>query len=150
MFLDGAPATLGLTGTHSRLPREFDVALTFHTTTATLTRRLPQLIERMATAGMIWVCWPKRASKVPTDLDGNVVRELGLSHGGRRREGRRHRRGVVGSEVRTTTPGSLKLVPAAAQGCWLPTNLRRREHPPATDLQGTGGFSAWRGGREVG
>jgi hypothetical protein len=81
VFLDGAPDTLGLSGTHARLPRQFDVALTFHTTSSTLTRRLPQLIEKMSTAGMIWVCWPKRASTVPTDLDGNVVRELGLSLG---------------------------------------------------------------------
>jgi hypothetical protein len=81
VFLDGAPDTLELTGTHARLPKVFDVALTFHTSNSTLTRRLPQLIERMSTAGMIWVCWPKRASKVPTDLDGNVVRELGLSLG---------------------------------------------------------------------
>jgi hypothetical protein len=81
VFLDGAPDTLELTGTHARLPQRFDVALTFHTSNSTLTRRLPQLIERMSTAGMIWVCWPKRASKVPTDLDGNVVRELGLSLG---------------------------------------------------------------------
>ena len=62
-------------------PRQFDVALTFHTSNATLTRRFPQLIDRMATAGMIWVCWPKRASKMPTDLDENVVRDLGLSLG---------------------------------------------------------------------
>ncbi len=81
VFLDGAPDTLELTGTHVRLPRQFDVALTFHTQNSTLTRRFPQLIERMATAGMIWVCWPKRASKVPTDLDENVVRDLGLSLG---------------------------------------------------------------------
>ena len=81
VFLDGAPDSLDLTGTRGRLPRQFDVALTFHTSHSTLTRRLPQLIDRMATAGMIWVCWPKRASKVPTDLDGNVVRELGLSLG---------------------------------------------------------------------
>jgi hypothetical protein len=81
VFLDGAPDNLDLAGTHTRLPKEFDVALTFHTTTATLTRRLPRLVERMATAGMIWVCWPKQASTVPTDLDGNVVRELGLSLG---------------------------------------------------------------------
>ena len=81
VFLDGAPDTLELTGTHVRLPRQFDVALTFHTSNSTLTRRFPQLIERMATAGMIWVCWPKRASKVPTDLDENVVRDLGLSLG---------------------------------------------------------------------
>jgi hypothetical protein len=83
VFLDGAPASLaeqGVTGL-TRLPRQFDVALTFHESNATLTRRFPQLIERMTTAGMIWVCWPKKASKVPTDLDDNVVRTLGLALG---------------------------------------------------------------------
>jgi len=83
VFLDRAPASLaeqGVTGL-TRLPRQFDIALTFHESTATLTRRFPQLIERMTTAGMIWVCWPKKASKVPTDLDDNVVRTLGLELG---------------------------------------------------------------------
>jgi hypothetical protein len=81
VFLDNAPASLELEGTHTRLPKQFDVALTFHVSHATLVRRFPQLIERMATAGMIWVSWPKKASKVPTDLDENVVRNLGLSLG---------------------------------------------------------------------
>ena len=31
--------------------------------------------------GMMWVSWPKKASKVPTDLDENVIREFGLSSG---------------------------------------------------------------------
>lgn len=31
--------------------------------------------------GMIWISWPKKASKVPTDLDGNKVREIGLKNG---------------------------------------------------------------------
>ena len=30
---------------------------------------------------MVWVCWPKKASKVPTDIDENVVREIGLAAG---------------------------------------------------------------------
>ena len=30
---------------------------------------------------MVWVCWPKKASKVPTDLDENVVRDFGLASG---------------------------------------------------------------------
>ena len=81
VFLDRAPATLELTGTHTRLPRQFDVALTFHTSRASVTRRLPQLHARMATAGMVWVCWPKKASGVPTDLDDGFVRAYGLSLG---------------------------------------------------------------------
>jgi hypothetical protein len=31
--------------------------------------------------GMMWISWPKRASKVPTDLDENIIREFGLSNG---------------------------------------------------------------------
>ncbi len=36
---------------------------------------------RIAPDGMIWASWPKRASGVPSELDGNVVRELGLAAG---------------------------------------------------------------------
>lgn len=32
-------------------------------------------------SGMLWVSWPKKASKVPTDLDENVIRDFGLSAG---------------------------------------------------------------------
>lgn len=31
--------------------------------------------------GMMWISWPKKSSKVPTDLDENVIREYGLSNG---------------------------------------------------------------------
>ena len=30
---------------------------------------------------MLWVAWPKQASKVPTDLTENLVRERGLAVG---------------------------------------------------------------------
>ena len=29
---------------------------------------------------MMWISWPKRASKVPTDLDENIIREFGLAN----------------------------------------------------------------------
>ena len=67
-----------------RLPRagsRLDVTLTWHTSLASLEKRLPVLFERTTTAGMVWVCWPKRASKMPTDLDENQVRDLGLELG---------------------------------------------------------------------
>lgn len=31
--------------------------------------------------GMLWISWPKKSSKVPTDLDENVIREFGLKNG---------------------------------------------------------------------
>ena len=38
-------------------------------------------IGRVAKKQTSWFAWPKKASAVPTDLDGNVVRETGLSAG---------------------------------------------------------------------
>lgn len=31
--------------------------------------------------GAIWISWPKKEAKVETDLNGNIVREIGLSSG---------------------------------------------------------------------
>ena len=31
--------------------------------------------------GMLWVSWPKKSAKVPTDLDENVIRRFGLNNG---------------------------------------------------------------------
>jgi hypothetical protein len=82
VYLDAAPASFDLDATTTRrLPRSLDLSLTFHTRAAKLTKRLPQLVERTTAAGMIWVCWPKKASGIETDLDGNVVREIGLATG---------------------------------------------------------------------
>jgi hypothetical protein len=80
VFLDRAPEGLGLEG-RTRLPRSMDVTLTFQTQRLGLERRLPQLVERTVSNGMVWVCWPKKASKMPTDLDENIVREIGLAAG---------------------------------------------------------------------
>ena len=88
VLLDGMPAgvDLGDLGTPHvvrRLPSRgvLDVTLTFQLERARLERRLPQLIERTVANGMIWVCWPKRASKVPTDITEDVVREIALADG---------------------------------------------------------------------
>lgn len=35
----------------------------------------------LAPNGMLWISWPKRASKIETDLTENVVREIGLDNG---------------------------------------------------------------------
>jgi hypothetical protein len=57
-----------------------DVILSFHTERRELERRLPVLRERMEQAAGLWIAWPKRASKVPTDITEDVVRELGLAN----------------------------------------------------------------------
>jgi hypothetical protein len=57
-----------------------DVILSFHTERRDLQKRLPVLRERMRQDGRLWIAWPKRASKVPTDLTEDVVRELALEN----------------------------------------------------------------------
>ena len=31
--------------------------------------------------GILWISWPKGSSKIPTNLNGNIVREFGLNGG---------------------------------------------------------------------
>jgi hypothetical protein len=31
--------------------------------------------------GMMWISWPKKSSKVPSDLDENIIRDFGLTNG---------------------------------------------------------------------
>jgi hypothetical protein len=38
-------------------------------------------MRALAPAGGLWAAWPKKSSGVATDLDENVVREIGLAAG---------------------------------------------------------------------
>jgi hypothetical protein len=42
---------------------------------------ITNLKEEIEQNGMIWISWPKKASKIETDLNGNSVREIGLNAG---------------------------------------------------------------------
>ena len=59
----------------------YDVIVAFMTQRAELEAELPRLRARMAPACGLWIAWPKRASKVPTDMTDNVVREVALPTG---------------------------------------------------------------------
>lgn len=37
--------------------------------------------KHLKKTGMIWVSWPKKSSKMHTDLDENIIREFGLTTG---------------------------------------------------------------------
>src|SRR5579862_8331 len=41
----------------------------------------PQLKKNLAVNGALWVSWPKGASGIKTDLNENMVREIGLKNG---------------------------------------------------------------------
>jgi hypothetical protein len=65
----------------ARAAGDLDLALLFVTGRRELERRLPGLHAKLAPAGMIWVAWPKRASKVATDMTEDVVRDVALPRG---------------------------------------------------------------------
>ncbi len=41
----------------------------------------PRAAKALADDGMLWISWPKKASKLPTDLTEDVVRAIGLPLG---------------------------------------------------------------------
>ncbi|MGA2346598.1 MAG: DUF3052 family protein [Candidatus Sulfotelmatobacter sp.] len=58
-----------------------DFAMVFTKSETQLTKEFERVAKRLAPAGMLWVSWPKKSSGVATDLDDNVVREIGLAAG---------------------------------------------------------------------
>ena len=58
-----------------------DFAMLFTKSAASLKKEFTQLAKNLAPAGMLWISWPKKTSGVPTDLNENLVREIGLAAG---------------------------------------------------------------------
>lgn len=59
----------------------FDVIVFFTVQRAELSDQLSVLRAAMTPAAGLWVAWPKWASKVPTDMTDDVVREIALPTG---------------------------------------------------------------------
>ena len=58
-----------------------DLILFFTDSADVLRARFDGLAASLTAAGMLWVAWPKKASKVPTDLTEDVVRRIALERG---------------------------------------------------------------------
>ena len=59
----------------------YDVVLLFCTDLRRLEKEFEPQATRLVSNGGLWVAWPKRSSGVPTDLDENRVRAVGLAAG---------------------------------------------------------------------
>jgi len=59
----------------------YDVIVVFVSWRADLEAELGRLRDHMAPACALWIAWPKKASRVPTDMTENVVREVALPTG---------------------------------------------------------------------
>jgi hypothetical protein len=58
-----------------------DFAMLFTKSSTSLKKEFPQIAKRLAPSGMLWISWPKKTSGVPTDLNENIIREIGLAAG---------------------------------------------------------------------
>ncbi|MEU8813425.1 DUF3052 family protein [Actinoplanes sp. NPDC048796] len=90
-----------------------DVIVLFVTERDELQSRLGEVRRGMAQDGGFWVAWPKRASKVPTDVTEDVIRDVALPTG------------LVDNKVCAidTTWSGLRLV------------IRRENRTPAVQVQ---------------
>jgi hypothetical protein len=57
-------------------PRRFDAAHWFETSRARLEDGIQMMAAGLKPDGMLWISWPKKASKVPTDITEDVLREV--------------------------------------------------------------------------
>ena len=77
-LIDGLPAGFRF-GTALRA--RADLVHVFVTKAQVLERRIGDLRAAIAPDGALWVSWPKKASKVATDVTEDVVRRIALANG---------------------------------------------------------------------
>jgi len=75
-----APLPLGVEVT-TRLSNDLDIVHFFTHKRSELEKSLPTLMKKIKQNGMIWISWPKKASKLPTDITEDVIREVALPLG---------------------------------------------------------------------
>ena len=64
-----------------RAAPDTDIVHLFTARREELTARLAGLLSAIRPDAVIWVSWPKKAAKVPTDVTENVIREVALPLG---------------------------------------------------------------------
>ena len=88
VLLGGPPAYAGLLGELpegarivTRLPATARFIHQFARLRVELDAAIPRAARALADDGMLWVSWPKRASRLPTDITEDVVRAVALPLG---------------------------------------------------------------------
>ena len=75
-----APLPEGVTFV-TRAGKGLDIVHCFVTERGKLAAALPSFMQAIKKDGIIWVSWPKKASKVKTDITEDVIREVALPLG---------------------------------------------------------------------
>ncbi len=89
VFVDGAPMAYEQllapmpedVKVQSTLDSSTDIVHLFSTSKAELASALKKVLQHLKPDAALWISWPKKASKVPTDLTEDTIRELALPLG---------------------------------------------------------------------
>ena len=65
----------------SKPTKGMDFILHFTDSKKEYEKNFPKLAKTLVANGMLWIGWPKKASKIPTDLNENIIRDFGLAYG---------------------------------------------------------------------
>jgi hypothetical protein len=65
----------------TKIAKPLDVGVLFAVEQAELIRWFDRMVAALDTNGRLWVAWPKKASKVPTDIDFAFAQGIGLDAG---------------------------------------------------------------------
>jgi len=66
---------------NSRATHHLDFIHMFVKNRRELETKFPLQAARLEPNGMLWISWPKKSSGVVTDVNENIVREVGLANG---------------------------------------------------------------------
>lgn len=64
-----------------KLNSDLDFIQFFTKDSLELKTHFPKLKQSLKNNGTLWISWPKQKSKIKTDLNENIVREIGLENG---------------------------------------------------------------------
>ena len=65
----------------SRAVGEMDFIHVFTPELAVFKKQFLECKRLLKKDGMLWISWPKKSSKVASDLDENIIRDFGLANG---------------------------------------------------------------------
>jgi len=83
LLLDGAPADYPSKGAKvaRAISDKVDLVHIFTRSALELNAKLEKLRHRIREDAVVWVSWPKKSSKVPTDITEDTIRDIALPMG---------------------------------------------------------------------
>ncbi len=77
-YLGELPAEVSV---KNKLAGKLDFIQFFTKSRSEFEKKFPQLKKALKPAGQLWVSWPKKASKIPTDITEDTIRNFALKNG---------------------------------------------------------------------